>query len=63
MTVKNEIEEDDNNEDGAECNLYQIEMVNGDMVWACKIFFLPKTKNFPNLYAKLLRKKNLEPNT
>ena len=25
------------NEDGSECDLFQIEMVNGDMVWACNI--------------------------
>ena len=37
MTGENEIEEDDDNEDGAECDLYQIEMVNGDMVWACNL--------------------------
>ena len=37
VTSENEIEEDDDNEDGADCDLYQIEMVNGDMVWACNL--------------------------
>lgn len=34
---ENEFEEDYDNEDGAEWDLYQIEMVNGDMVWACNL--------------------------
>ena len=37
VTGENETEEEDDNEDGAEFDLYQIEMVNGDMVWACNL--------------------------
>ena len=37
MTSENEIEEDDDNEDGADWDLYPIEKVNGDMVWACNL--------------------------
>ena len=37
VTGENEIEEEYDNEDGAEFNLYQIEMVDADMVWACNL--------------------------
>ena len=37
MTGENEFEEDDDNAYGTERNLYQIEMVNGIMVWACNL--------------------------
>jgi hypothetical protein len=35
---ENENEEKDyESEDGGDCDLFQIEMVNGDMVWACNM--------------------------
>ena len=37
MTGENEFEEDDDNEDGAKWDLYQIKMVNSDMVWPCNL--------------------------